>query len=541
MASPAASSADRRQLESRLKWLMFGRLAIAVVGFVAILLARRGEAGSYAPYYALLAACLLNLVYLFLARTGVRLRTLAVVQLSLDVVIVGLLAYLTGIDRFFAFLYFAIVIAAAVILDMRIAIGMASGASIALATVSTLFFVALQPATEFALPFVERSTVVDYGTRLGFVLPFLFFFALSLHVVALLAGRLTAEVSRVRILNEEILQNMAGGVLAADRFGGIQFINGPAARLLGLREIEGIRGKQIDETLPRDLSEFLRRTMSGGERGVQEFVIHGSPVRVAVTSVSDGVSGPLRGIVAIFNDLSLRTQIEEMTRRAERFQALLEMSASMAHEIRNPLASIRGAAQELQTSSISKQDDLQLLQVVIRESDRLDEIISEFLDYASDRPIEVGLCDVVDVLHDTVLLLEARGNRNVEFRKEIPGSMVCRGAPDKLKQVFLNLGLNALDACSQNVKIGHVTFRCVSAPGPEPDRRAGVLVEVIDDGCGISRANMARLFEPFFTTKPKGVGMGLAIARKIVQAHNGEISMDSQEGKGSTVRVWLPV
>jgi two-component system sensor histidine kinase PilS (NtrC family) len=520
---------------------MFGRLAIAVVGIFATLLVRWPEPGSGAPYYTLTGACLLNLVYLILARAGVGLRSLAIAQLSLDVLIVGVLTYLTGIDGFFAFLYFGTVIAAAMILGMRMAIGMASAASIVLATVWILFFISLLPDAGLTLPLVDSRVVADYGARQKFILPFLFFFAVSLHVVALLSGRLTAEVSRVRILNEEILQNMAGGVLAADRFGGIQFINGPAAKLLGVREADSLRGKQIDEVLPRELAEFLRRGMREGERLVQEFAIHANPFRVAVTSVGDGESGPLRGVVAIFNDLSLRTQMEEMTRRAERFQALLEMSASMAHEIRNPLASIRGAAQELQTSRLPQEEDRQLLNVVIRESDRLDEIISEFLDYASDRPVEMVLCDLAEVLHETVLLLEARGNRNVEIRKEIPRSLLVRGAPDKLKQVFLNLGINAQDACSHNVKIGHVTVRCIPAHGPQPERREGVLVEVSDDGCGIPRENLSRVFDPFFTTKPKGVGMGLAIARKIVQAHGGDITMESHEGKGSQVKVWIPM
>ncbi len=541
MAFRPGGSADRHLLESRLKWLMFGRLAIAVVGIFATLLVRWPQPGSGAPYYTLLAACLLNLVYLIVARTGVALRLLAVAQLSLDILIVGLLTYLTGIDGFFAFLYFGTVIAAALILGMRISIAMASAASIVLSVVWILFYLSLQPDLEIRLPLVDPPVVADYVTRKNFILPFLFFFAVSLHVVALLAGRLTAEVSRVRILNEEILQNMAGGVLAADRFGGIQFINGPAARLLGLREMEAVRGRQIDDALPREIVEFLRRAMRDGERRSQEFVLHGSPVRVAVTSVGEGESGPLRGVVAIFNDLSLRTQMEEMTRRAERFKALLEMSAGMAHEIRNPLASIRGAAQELQTSRLPGEEDRQLLQVVIRESDRLDEIISEFLDYASDRPIEMGLCDIAEVLHETVLLLEARGNRNVEIRKEIPRSMLCKGNPDKLKQVFLNLGINALDACSQNVKIGHVSVRCIPMRGPQPDLKEGVQVEFADDGCGVARENLGRVFDPFFSTKPKGVGMGLAIARKIAQEHGGEITMESQEGKGTVVKVWLPI
>lgn len=540
MAFRPGGSADRQLLESRLKGLMFGRLAIAVVGIFATLLVRWPQPGSGAPYYTLLGACLLNLVYLILARAGVGLRSLAVAQLCLDVILVGVLTYLTGIDGFFAFLYFGTVIAAAMILGMRMAIGMASAASIVLSVVWILFFLSLLPETPVELPLVDPRVVSDYGARQKFIIPFLFFFAVSLHVVALLAGRLTAEVSRVRILNEEILQNMAGGVLAADRFGGIQFINGPAAKLLGVREAEPLRGRQIDDVLPREIAEFLRRGMRDGERLAQEFTIHGNPMRVAVTSVGDGESGPLRGVVAIFNDLSLRTKMEEMTRRAERFQALLEMSASMAHEIRNPLASIRGAAQELQSSRLPGEDDRQLLNVVIRESDRLDEIISEFLDYASDRPIEMGLCDLVGVLNETLLLLEARGHRNVEIRKELPRTMLVRGEPDKLKQVFLNLGINALDACSQNMKIGHLAVRCTPAHGPQPERREGVLVEVSDDGCGVSREHLGRVFDPFFTTKPKGVGMGLAIARKIVQAHGGEITLESQEGKGAQVKVWLP-
>src|SRR6185295_18264020 len=473
----------RQLLESRLKWLMFGRLAIAVVGIFATLLVRWPQSGSGAPYYTLLGACLLNLVYLILARAGVGLRSLATGQLVLDILIVGLLTYLTGIDGFFAFLYFGTVIAAALILGMRMAIGMASAASIVLSVVWILFFVSLLPESGLKLPLVDTQVVADYGVRQKFIIPFLFFFAVSLHVVAMLAGRLTAEVSRVRILNEEILQNMAGGVLAADRFGGIQFINGPAAKTLGIRESGALRGKQIDEVLPREIADYLRRAMREGQRMGREFLIHGSPYRVAVTSVGDGESGPPRGVVAIFNDLSLRTQMEEMTRRAERFKALLEMSAGMAHEIRNPLASIRGAAQELQTSALPGEDDRQLLQVVIRESDRLDEIISEFLDYASDRPMEMGLCDLAEVLHETVQLLEARGHHNVEIRREIPRTMLCRGAPDKLKQVFLNLGINALDACAQSMRIGQISVRCTPSRGPQPDLREGVTVEVSDDGC----------------------------------------------------------
>src|SRR5439155_13298261 len=219
--SPGATSllpaAGDRQLESRLKWLMFGRLAIAVVGIFATLLVRPLSGTDLPTHYTLLAACLLNLVYLFAARAGALLRPLAVLQLLLDVAVIGVLTYLTGIDRFFAFLFFAVVIASAMIVGLRMAVAMASAASIVLATVSTLYFFATSSQVGFRLPFVDPDVVIGYASRRGFVLPYLFFFALSLHVVALLAGRLTAEISRVRILNDEILQTMAAGVLAAGR------------------------------------------------------------------------------------------------------------------------------------------------------------------------------------------------------------------------------------------------------------------------------------------------------------------------------------
>lgn len=529
-----AGAGSERRLEARLKGLMLGRLAIAVVSLAAVLVVRPLDTG-YPPYHVLLGACLLNLVYLIAARAGVPPRPLAVAQILLDVVCVGVLVYLTGLDRFFSYLYLPVIVAAAIVLGPRLAIGMASLATVALAAVSTLYFLAGE-----RLPFVDPGAVQGHTTSLNFLFPFLFLFGLSLHLAALLVGQLTAEANRARILADEIVRTMAGGVVAADRFGIVQFVNPQAAHMLGLRDPQAARGRQVEDALPRPLAELLRRSLQTRERVADECRVNGLLLGVAVSGLSEGEAGPPRGVVAILNDLSLRTQIEEMTRRAERFRALLEMSAGMAHEIRNPLASIRGAAQELESSPLPREEDRQLLQVVVRESDRLDEIIGEFLDYASDRPLETVLFNLAEVLRETVLLLEARGPRNVEIEADIPRAVILRGAPDKLKQVFLNLGLNALDACAENLRVSRVRLRCAAARGPAPEFRQGFAVEVSDDGCGIPRENITRVFDPFFTTKPRGVGMGLAIARKIVQAHGGEITLESQPGKGTTVRVWLP-
>ncbi|HEX7900100.1 MAG TPA: ATP-binding protein [Planctomycetota bacterium] len=532
--------AEDPRLESRLKWLLLGRLSVAVVGLGATLLARGADGSIGYPYLVLLVACLINLVWLMFARAGVRPADLAFVQIFVDVLLVGLLVYLTGIGGVFALLYFGVIIAAAMIVSLRAALAFASAASIVLAAVSILYYLADPGVQALRLPFVDRAVIEMHNTRLSFLLPFLTLFAFLLHVVAFLAGKLSAEISRVRILTDEILLNMAGGVLAADRSGAVQFINPQAARLLGFRDPDGARGRRLEDAVPRKVVELFQRALRGDDRVADELTVHGAPLRVVVSPLREDPGGPLRGAVALINDLSLRSQIEEMTRRAERFQALLEMSAAMAHEIRNPLASIRGAAQELGTTKLPKEEDRTLLGVVIRESDRLNEIISEFLEYASDRPTELGLFDLADVVRETVLLLEARGVHNVEIRREIPRTLLCRGEPGKLKQVFLNLGINAFDAILKSVKIGHLDIRCRPGRGPGPDPGDGLLVEFQDDGCGIPRENLGRIFDPFFTTRTQGIGMGLAIARKIVRGHGGEITVESEEGKGATFRVWLP-
>jgi len=539
-AVPRLAGPPERQLASRLKWLMFGRLAIALASLGVMLFAEPSRAG-YPPYTTLVVACLLNLVYLILVRAGAPLRPLAAVQLLLDVALLGFLVYLTGIDRFFAYLYLPTVIAAAMILGPRMAVPMASSAVVVLAAVSTLYFLAGESGPGLSLPLVDRSVVQSHPSHLSFLLPYLFFFGLGLHVAAFLVGRLTAEARQVRILTDEILQNMAGGVLAVDRDGLVRFVNLQAARLLGLRDPESVRGRPAARSLPPAVSELLSQALSSGGRLSREIRLGEALLAVSVSPLAERPDGPLRGLVAILNDLSLRARMEEMSRRAERFRALLEMSAGMAHEVRNPLASIRGAAQELQGGRLPREEDRQLLDVIVRESDRLDQIIADFLEYASDRPLEPVLFDLPELVRETILLLEARPRQpGLRILAELPRELLVRGDPGKLKQVLINLGLNALDACAGAPTPRKVIFRCSERTGFEGDPREGVLLEVADDGCGIPPENLSRVFDPFFTTKPGGTGMGLAIARKIVQAHGGDLSLVSREGEGTTARVWLP-
>ncbi|HKS17025.1 MAG TPA: ATP-binding protein, partial [Planctomycetota bacterium] len=446
----------------------------------------------------------------------------------------------------YSYFYFVVVFLAALFLGGRWSIGFASFSSVFAACIVSLYYwVAGAQLAEGEVP----STVhrmrewlapgpLDAYSNPAFIFSQTIFFIAALHVVAWLANRLAEEISRVRILNDEILENMAGGVIAVDRTGAVVFANPQATELLGMREAPGqLVGRAFVDTFPVEVAALFRKGLQDPGRLQQEIRVGEKPIEVFISQLADGRGGGVRGAVAIFNDLTLRRQMERVTERAERFRALLEMSAGIAHEIRNPLASIRGAAQELEATALPDEDDRRLMGVVLRESDRLDKIVTEFLEYASDRPVDLALVDVSQLLGEVATILRARGEgKGTILEVDTPPQLVTKCSPDQLKQVFLNLGLNALEACGPG---GRVQIRCEPSTNPG-DPRLGAKIEFEDNGPGIPKDDMKRLFSPFFTTKPRGTGMGLAIARKIVTAHGGTIVLDSVEGKGTTARLWLP-
>lgn len=535
----------RPGLDRRLRWLLVGRLLIAICGMAAILGSqdlRRGlrvSAPAAAAYYTLWAACILNLVYLVIVRWFRNLRLLAWIQVILDVVLVSLLVYFTGVDSVFAFLYFAAVIAAAMILSGRASLFVASLATVMLSAAFIAHFLQARAEPWVQAPALDpRPRVL---TDINALVVHLFFFALSLHVVALLAGRLAAEVSRVHILNEEILQNMADGVVTVDRDGRVAFVNEPARRLLGLGRHERWEGKSCGKLNAEAVARSLLESLRTGERIETSVRIPrpggGHLTFDLTTSVLRDAGDQIRGVVAILHDDTLREAVLEMEKRTERFRALVEMSASMAHEIRNPLASIRGAAQALRGEPALRPEDQRLLGIVVCESDRLDAIVDNFLQFARHKAPILRDVEVRDLLREVATLLRSRPDAaGIGVTVDADGVGRCRCDADQIKQVLLNLGLNAVDAIREGRRPEReVALRCRRAELP-----ARVRIEVADTGTGIAAAHWPRLFEPFFSTKPRGTGMGLAIAKRIVEAHGGEVAFETEAGRGTTFRIELP-
>ncbi|MBA7529490.1 Signal transduction histidine-protein kinase AtoS [subsurface metagenome] len=392
----------------------------------------------------------------------------------------------------------------------------------------------------FFLPFIPDEYITATFKELEFILPYLFFFALSLHFVAILAGRLSIELSREKILKEDILQNMINGLVVVDKEGKLVFYNPPARAMLQISENPKPIGSSIDRILSGSRYDILREAMLNKKEIHQEIELRdkqGKNVSIEIaTSVLTNPKGQLRGVIAVLNDISLKKAMEEVVKRMETLQALSEMSTGIAHEIRNPLASVKSAIQQLAANLKLAGDDKKLMSIIIKESDRLNRIITDFLEFARERPLVIQECNLNELIEEVIVLLGKKDEqKDVAIQAELAGSLTCEGDAEQLKQVFLNLGLNAIESSRDHSR---VVIRGYTKDGE--NNTSGVTVEIIDSGVGIEPANLERIYDPFYTTKPKGVGLGLAIASRIIQRHQGKVFVQSRLRDGTKFSVWLP-
>jgi two-component system sensor histidine kinase PilS (NtrC family) len=244
----------------------------------------------------------------------------------------------------------------------------------------------------------------------------------------------------------------------------------------------------------------------------------------------------VRGIILTFQDITRLLEMEEQMRRQERLATVGSLAAGIAHEIRNPLASLSGSIQMLQGDLELQGDHKHLMDIVLRETDRLNNIVTEFLDYARPRSNQLEQISLASLVEETTTLF--RNSR--EFREDIiivcdiPSAISITGDPQRLRQVFWNLLINAAQAMQNG---GTITIAAASGTGRDAEE---VTIRILDSGMGIASEHLEHIFDPFFTTKPAGTGLGLAIAYRIIEDHNGTIDVKSEVGKGTAVIINLP-
>jgi two-component system sensor histidine kinase PilS (NtrC family) len=306
--------------------------------------------------------------------------------------------------------------------------------------------------------------------------------------------------------------------------------------MLGMADGDAANGMSLEEVIPlEDQNWGLLKTRARDRKVVRlEGTLSGRRSRFGLTI------GPLTdeeekvvGFIVTFQDLSEIRVEAERQRMKERMAAVGEMAARMAHEIKNPLASISGSAQVLESSGTMDGKGERLLHILVDESRRLSGILDGFLEYTRPHQAAFGPCDVGAMLHDCLALLnrseERRDTHRVTLRT--PEALVMRGEEHLLRQIFWNLSRNALQAMPDGGELE------ISA-----DRRDGHVVMVWrDSGVGMTEEVRRQAFEPFVTTRPGGTGLGLAVVYAAVAEHGGTIAISSAPGEGTTVTVELPI
>jgi signal transduction histidine kinase len=254
------------------------------------------------------------------------------------------------------------------------------------------------------------------------------------------------------------------------------------------------------------------------------------PVRITFSVLCSGDDVRV-GLMATCEDLSAIRAMEERMRQADRLATLGRMSANIAHEIRNPLAALRGAVEALGSSTVAEPERERLAQIVLRESDRLNAIIKQFLEYARPAPLAVAEVDVTELVDDLLTLLEHRAQtEHVKIVRELPPRLLWSLDPQQFRQALWNLCLNAVEAMA-----GGGELRVM---GTTSHDRLELIV--CDTGEGIEAVNLPHVFEPFFSTKPGGSGIGLALVHRIAQDHGGTVDVQSTSGQGSVFTLSLP-
>jgi two-component system sensor histidine kinase PilS (NtrC family) len=523
-------------------------LAIGGLFALAVLL----EVGGKGPYsdrtltalYALvLAGFLSTLGFAFLAGSG-RARLLGVIEPIADWVLITGLVYCTGGSRsVFGFLYLVWIVYAAARAGSAAA-GLAPvAAAVGYGAVAWGIAAGWLPALDPGDFPSEKQALSALGTH-----------SLAFALVALLAHRLAQQVKRGRDelheleeIHRRIFDNVSSGLLAIDVSGRITSFNPEAARITGysadevrgwplerlfpnIEEIPGAEGE--DRAGPSSESRLSRSQLSFCNRdGVR---LHLGLSR----SILRDASGAPEGSVLIFQDLTRVVEMEDELRRSERLAAVGRLAAGLAHEIRNPLASLSGSIQLLEKEFPAlSPDSRRLVRIVNRETARLNRLVSEFLTYARPGPARqerVLLCELLD---DLSALVASGPEPRAQLVIDVPEDLAVTGDPDQVRQVLWNLVLNGIEAEPQD---GTIRIRARSHPAGEGRPEPVVAIEVSDMGVGIPPDVMKRLFEPFFTTKPTGTGLGLATVHRVVEAHGGSLYVRSEPPRGTCVSVQLP-
>ena len=537
-------------LGRRLWWLILSRLAAAVL---LMFLGAAWAWGTSVPavYKSLrgtlpfvLVVIVLDAIYSLTRYFSRHFLAQARFQFFVDVLLVTWLVWTTGdVHSPDTALYIVVIAAASFFLGPRDVMITSVGCAVAF-TASTL--AALNGLGVIGTRDLTQGSIAQAAQGIGV-------FDISFLVVGLLAARLAQRQSRsdvqllaatqslatLRALHERIVESIRSGVITTDLLGRIFTFNAAAEEITGYKAVD-VYGQEASIFFG-DMSQQVSESMQATSEGTA------SPRFESDCLTSDGLrlrlgfsisplfaeSGETSGLVITFQDMTAVRALEETSRRQDRLAAVGRVAASIAHEIRNPLAAMRGSIQMLRSEVADDSAQADLMEIILRESDRLNRIITDYLAYARPRAASLSTVDVRALLDETFSLLRnsAEIGDNHVLQQDLPTSeVIVKGDSEQLRQVSWNLSRNALQAMPGGGTL-HVSLW-----------RAGtgrVHLTFTDTGRGMTPDQVEHLFEPFSSTTG-GTGLGLSIVYQIIRDHGGTINVRSREGQGTTITVELP-
>lgn len=533
---------DPRRL---LRWIYLGRIVVATASFGATLLGSLFTDPISTFVATTLFVTAMALTAISFVRTEVNRRVpgegFLYVQMVHDLVLITSVVHLTGgAESQFSALYILVMAAAAMLLPI--------GSSLLLAMLGSVLFVgdAFLVSDGVLSPYVLLQlavfTVVAVGT--GYI-------AARLQEAGEGRQRLQAELARMQLRAADILANIRAGIITVDDAGRLLYANPAAAGLLGIPltdavgtpVLERIRAvsPEVVEALTAHIADGLATSRREGtvQRGAAL-----KPLGITTTSVSGDIRQEGRATTAIFQDISDIKQLEAVNLRAQRLEAVAELSASLAHEIKNPLASIQSAVEQMSHRPSATADERTLSALIVRESERLSRLLSEFLDFARVQVVRRERLDLRQVVQGAATLAGTHPDRGAQagLVLDLPdGPLELDADEDLLHRALFNLILNAFQASPPQGEV-FVRLRTLvpsAQPVGLPFRGRVHSIEIRDQGAGIPPEIADRLFEPFATTRPGGSGLGLAMVHRAIEAHRGVILVDSTS-TGTCFTVLLP-
>jgi len=546
-------------IDTRLRWLMLSRVAIVtfllmVTTFIKFQKTEIFPEKALTSLYALCAITyFLSLAYLLLLKFVKKNRLNIYIQALTDVALITFLVYITGgISSIYSVFYPLVIIYSVLFLERRGGFIIASASGILYGLLLDLeYYGIVHP--------INAIAVHEYELGAGYVFSRIFIHLLSFYIIALLASFVVEQERRVRtllaeketafdqldLLHRSIIESVETGIMTINLQGRIKSFNRAAEEITGFTFAD-MENRNIVEVFPgfAQVQEKVRGNddkYSSKDRYNIEFARDNNNKLIlsCLVSTLKGSMGKRIGDIVIFQDITSLLEMEEALAKSKRLAIIGEMAAGLAHEMRNPLASLSGSIQILKRDLQLNEVDEKLMQIILRGKDQLDNVIKDFLLLARAAPGDretVFIKEIIEGVIESIRYLPD-WNNDIRVRLDLSDNLSVFANRTEIREVIWNLVMNAAQSMPEGGLLSVETRKIYNGPhGGE-----SLEIQLSDTGCGIDDEYLDRIFEPFFTTKERGTGLGLAIVNRIIEGYKGRILLRRGIEKGTICKVSLPL